>query len=105
LDFYHLPVVSGRLGSAHIEIGTGQNQLTVEGGKKQEREYLYRGIFDPRHHSRRYRRGVGILDPLKMEATTLKSNTACTPGGLDRNLVHRCGLGRYGQWATHRFWR
>jgi hypothetical protein len=43
LDFYHLPVVSGRLlGSAHIEIGTGQNQLTVEGGKKekQEREYL-----------------------------------------------------------------
>jgi hypothetical protein len=46
LDFYHVPVVSGRLGSAHIEIGTGQNQLIVEGGKKekQEREYLYRGI-------------------------------------------------------------
>ena len=46
VDFYHLPVVSGRLSSAHIEIGTGQNQLTVEGGKKekQEREYLYRGI-------------------------------------------------------------
>ena len=37
---------SGRLGSAHIEIGTGRNQLIVEGGKKekQEREYLYRGI-------------------------------------------------------------
>ena len=29
-----------------MEIGTGQNPLTVEGGKKekQEREYLYRGI-------------------------------------------------------------
>jgi hypothetical protein len=35
---YHPPVVSGRLGSAHIEIGTGQNQLIVEGGKKEKQE-------------------------------------------------------------------
>jgi hypothetical protein len=82
LDFYHLPVVSGRLGSAHIEIGTGQNQLTVEGGKKekQEREYLYRGI-STRAIIAVAAGAACILDPLKMEATTLKS-TACTPGGL-----------------------